>query len=487
MTTAVALLLAIAVGWLAIRLARPAGGRGPRWAAILLEVSLGAGAGAVITSTVFLMLLAAGAATRVAQLAVEGVLLAGLLVWNVTRRANFRPARTAPQAGIPYQWAMVLALVIAVVIVIAAQVDSGQANPWGRWDAFALWTLRAKFLATGGDTWTRAASPLLETTKWDYPLLLSLFVARTWKIDGDLQSPAAGFGVSVLFLWAVIGLLVSGLSLTRGVPTGLLAALIMIATTSFLEQGTFEYADVPLAFFMLATFALAMLSRSENNVRYSVLALAGGAAGMAAWTKNEGLAFVIAATACCGAVTWRGEGLAEALRRLRWWAIGAAPGLVLVAWLHFGLAGGGAPARQTLPVALAKIADPGRWGQILSSSISGGIALGVGIMHPLLLLALLAILLRFRIDDRVRPLLWSGGSTLVLTLVAYLLVYLTSADDLAFQLGGSIDRLYSQIWPAFVFLAFLALRPPEPPPATEEAREAKNSKRKKKAATRRAR
>jgi len=488
MIAAAALLLATAIGYLAVRLVRPAGDLGPRWAAILLETALGIGAGAAITSTIFLLLLAAGAASRVTQLFAEAAVLVALLVWVRIRFSERQAAGTTTHADFHQKWVMGIALGLALALVAAAQVSTARADPWGQWDAFAIWNLRAKFLVSGGEMWTRAASPLLEATHWDYPLLLSLFVGRTWMIDGDIQSPAAGFGVAILFFWAVVALLVSGLSLTRGVAAGLLAALIVIATTSFLEHGTWQYADIPLAFFCLATLVLVSLGTSASSGRYSVLALAGAAAGMAAWTKNEGLVFLVAALTCHTVITWRHAGQQEALRRFRWWIAGAAPGLVLLGWFHLGLAtGGDTLPSQTLSQALSKLADPGRYAQILGSALSDGIGLGVGIMHPLLLLLVLALLLQFHIEDRDRSVLWFGAATLALMVAAYFTVFLITTDDLQWRLATAMDRLYTQVWPAFLFLAFLMLRPPESARTTGEEGKAPKAKRKKKTSSRRGR
>jgi len=51
-----------------------------------------------------------------------------------------------------------------------------------------------------------------------------------------------------------------------------------------------QYADVPLAFFCLATLVLLCLADRQEKGRHGFLVLAGLACGMAAWTKNEGAA-----------------------------------------------------------------------------------------------------------------------------------------------------------------------------------------------------
>ena len=63
----VCLLIGWATGWLAVRLARPAGGPKPGWAGVAFEVSLGAAAAVVIGGVEFFLL-------RILGLASAGVL-----------------------------------------------------------------------------------------------------------------------------------------------------------------------------------------------------------------------------------------------------------------------------------------------------------------------------------------------------------------------------------------------------------------------------
>ena len=62
----------------------------------------------------------------------------------------------------------------------------------------------------------------------------------------------------------------------------------------FFKLGTFLYADVPYAFFLLATIILLHIYGRSARKEPSFLIMAGITASLAAWTKNEGLLFMAA-------------------------------------------------------------------------------------------------------------------------------------------------------------------------------------------------
>ena len=83
------------------------------------------------------------------------------------------------------------------------------------------------------------------------------------------------------------------------------AALFLLATAYFVRLGGDQYADIPMGFFILSTAVLLMLSEATAATGGSkgLLSLAGLTAGFAAWTKNEGVLFVLAAVVALTATT----------------------------------------------------------------------------------------------------------------------------------------------------------------------------------------
>jgi hypothetical protein len=190
-------------------------------------------------------------------------------------------------------------LAVSVLTVSAAVAKLAQTDPCGYWDAFAIWNLRAKFLAGPGDTWTRSFSPLLVFSHPDYPLLISGFVAQLWKLSGEDTPTLAPILTAAVFAAGVLALLLSTLALVRSTASALLASLTFLTSSSYLLQPMSQYGDVPLSFYFLATLALVFLSaKSDGTRKLALAALAGGFASFAAWTKNEGLVFFVLSLGC---------------------------------------------------------------------------------------------------------------------------------------------------------------------------------------------
>ena len=154
------------------------------------DAALGAGVGMGLTSIIFLLLDVSGVASPAAIFGIDIVLVGGLGVAMACGRepAASAPVRTELRSG--FRWTWLLALAFGTVLLMSGirLVQMAAALPVGEWDAWALWNLRAKFLAGPGGAWRYALSPLLKNTHPDYPLLLSAFVARVWKAGGTMDA-----------------------------------------------------------------------------------------------------------------------------------------------------------------------------------------------------------------------------------------------------------------------------------------------------------
>lgn len=477
MTALVFLAPALLIGWLLVRLTGLTEGLRPRWAAALCGAALGAGAGVGLASSLFYLLLRAGLASRAGVLATE---LAILAILALAQRRRLRAAATGQPdlARFRFNGVLLAGLIAALALLIATQVSMVRAAPHGNWDAFAIWNLRARFLLAPGELWKNAASPLLERTHPEYPLLLSGFVARTWRLAGAV-SPAAPLATGYLFSAAVVALLVTLLSLSRGTAAGLLAALVFFASTSYLEQISWQYADIPLSFYFLATLGCLLLGVFHTGRQALVAyAFAGFFAGLAALTKNEGSAFFLVSSAVLAGWLGRSLGARQAWSRLRWWFAGALPGLALLADFRLLLA---PPVKllgdQTLQQILDKLADPGRYLAVGRALIAETIALGDGWSHPLILLALLTAVLRFEWDSRFRAVIGPAGAILAGMFLIYAAVYLVTPNDLDWLLGTSLGRLYTQVWPLFLLAVFVVLGcPADPAPGERASRRGKKAR-----------
>ena len=458
------LLLSILIGYLAVRLCLPV--YKPVWTDLVLKASLGVGMGIGISSSVYFVLLVAVGPSK-AYVAAELLLLvaAGAACWMKRDRFVFSNQHALPRG---WFWLLLVAFAGALVMAVPAFIDTSLTNPYGGWDAWALWNLRAKFLAQPDASWKNAFSPLLNqlagggATHPDYPLLLSGFIARCWNLTGSPGDVAAPIATGALFALATVGLTVSALVILRSWTAGMAGGLVLLGTSAFLLETPWQYADVPLGFYYLAFFVTLLLSDAEDRERSRTLVLAGLAMGFAAWTKNEGLMFVLLAAVGCAIYVLRSRKLAP-FGMLALLVSGIAAPLTLALWFKFFLAPPtGTYAHLALGAVVHQLVQPSRYLEIAKTFWDETIALGNGgIAHPAISLTVLAGCLGLARDLRRRPTVIAAFGILAAVAAAYFFVYVITPLDLTWHLGTSLGRLYVQLWPSFVFLALAALRTAE--------------------------
>ena len=387
-------------------------------------------------------------------------LLALLSAWREWRDA-FSRGHTSPQG--PAQQAAALlpgTAALLVFLILAGMVWLWtSAKPSGNFDAYATWNLRARllFLNSASGSWTAAFSPQFEWwTHADYPLLWPLVLLRGYLSQGRLLSQAAvlqGF----IFGACAGGVFMAGLGRLRGAGQAALGGLLLLGLPSFLSYSAFQQADLPLASFYLVSILLLALAHREK--RAGLLILAGLAAGCAAWTKNEGLVFVLATL-----VTTAIEA-ARARQPVRLAAFLAGLALPLTTVLLFKLLlapPGDLIGSQALPELLAKLGDPSRYLTILAALVRQLPSLG-GLGWT----AVLALTAAFLLAGLAQPRPSGLGARwlflpLALTLLGYCAIYLITPHPLEWHLGYSLDRLCFQLFvPALFLLLALARNPGE--------------------------
>lgn len=447
MASLASILLSAAIGWLLVyRFAGLAALR-PRWAAWLLIFGAGAALGIAIASCLFFLLLLLF--PGVAHLALW-VRLALLIAAGYVCFRGYRPGPPpAPAARYPYVPLLWIALAAALCFVTLGMSAAWEANPHGDWDAWSIWNLRAKFLAAGDGLASRAWSADMPETHLVYPLLLSGFIASCWA-DAGGGSPAAPIATAYVFLLALLAMVAGGVAVLRGPVGGLLAGLCLTGVPTLLHEVPSQYADIPLACFLAGAVLAALLDRP---------ALAGALAGCAAWTKDEGILFVLVLAAAMALVK---------RPRLARFCVGAAPAAALV--LVFKLAMARAPhtLMSGVPGGLAhRLVDLSRYRTAAWAMLREIFTWNVGWYHPLLPVAILLIALRTH-RRGLRDALFSAGVGLAV-LLGYFGIYVVTPNDLQWQLQTSLTRLFIQVWPIGLIAAFLAMRMPQPVPAAAPA------------------
>lgn len=427
---------------------------------VALAVGLGLGGSSIIY---FLWLVAIGPSA--AGLFVAETLILGALVFLVLRRRRSLKKRSEPGGASPRSPAILRwltpAFALLAVAALTAFVTFSAVSPHGRWDAWTIWNLRARFLYRSGANWLDAFSDLLAWTHLDYPLLVPGSVARAWTVAGG-DTALASILVAALFMVGTAMLLVAALSSFRGSSQGLAAGIVLLATAAFVSQAASQYADVPFGFYMLAALVAIVLAERDSDTRYRYLVLAGLAAGLAAWTKNEGLLFI--------AILFFTR-LLLAARMKEWDALlrdsgallaGLAPALAVILIFKLTLAPpNDIVAAIEMSGTIERLTDLSRYTYVMGRFGNAFMSFGSWIVSAPVLLALYLILLGVRIRDQDKAAVAWSLSIVGLMLLAYFSVYVATPHDLKWHLDTSLNRLLMQLWPSAVFVYFLCVRTPE--------------------------
>jgi len=221
------------------------------------------------------------------------ILLIGLaisaivLIW---RRKFFGPQivkiKIAPTAN---KWKIVL--IVILLLWIISQIFFVAVESWLRpiiqYDAVATWSLKAKIFFAYHQVILNPHSPyFLGAHLPNYPLHVPLL--ETWQALslGRWQDSA----IKIIFPLYYLGLIIIfGLNLLC--RSSLLKTVIFTFFLSTLPllvyHARYDYADLILCFYLLATLIYFWRGAAEDNYHYYYLA--GIFAAISAWTKNEGL------------------------------------------------------------------------------------------------------------------------------------------------------------------------------------------------------
>ncbi|MCJ7435643.1 MAG: hypothetical protein MUO77_19340, partial [Anaerolineales bacterium] len=443
---------AIVIGFLLVHLLWPERGL---WV-LLFKLSLGVGAGLGLTSLLYfiiLLVIPIGFPFSTLQIIILLILLFLTIRRERTIPLTPRPSpfatRSTPSTSRVTHYSLLITLLLSLLITIASFINFSIRRDQGAFDAWMIYNRAARFIVRDPANWQATLSPDLS---WgfhaDYPLLVSTNVAWAWTSLGaeNIRVPLVQSG---LFLFACIGLLFTALAQVKGIRQSSLAAIILMSISGFVRSGSGQTADVPLAFFMLASIAImslrgtffpeAILSQQETASPKArsdmLLVLSGFMAGLAGWTKNEGLLFIAVSVVIMFLFFAR----TKSLRSFIYFGLGLVfPALVILYFKSITPAGdlfSGSPADI-----LARIADPTRYLLILKSLGSELLSFGGWPVPLILFIILLFFVFGSKLDTETRQLFRALSAIAALQLLGYLVIYLITPHDLAWQLGTALDR-----------------------------------------------
>lgn len=361
------------------------------------------------------------------------------------------------------------ALISSVISIVISFLQ----EPHGKWDAWLIWNLHARFIIRSGEHWRDFFSSGLDWSHLDYPLLIPLSIVRCWKYMAS-ESLYAPFLLSALFTIMTIGLICSSLFALRSRSQGYLSGLILMGSPFFIILGASQTADIPLSFFFVATLVALSFHDHHHDVHYPVLILAGITAGLSAWTKNEGLLFLVGVIVIRLITVTYVKGWKASAKQMMWFIFGLLPILMVVMYFKVKLA----PATdlfsgQTMQEMLDRLFDFKRYYQILLTYALVGISFTQGIINiqtgirfnpgvaNIILLTVYLVLIGVKIDQRDKLTIVNGLMIILFILAGYFFIYVITPHDLSWHLPTSLNRLFIQLWPSAVFLFCMIARTPE--------------------------
>jgi hypothetical protein len=421
-----------------------------------LKTFIAAGLGQGMTSCLtFLYLLLNGRADESywrVEFLVACVLAIVFLTLRKTRPPGTSNVRSEQYWKPPYQWLLAIAFCATAAAALATVALELSRAPHGGWDAWAIWNSRARAIFRGSYEW-RDSFAVVPTLHADYPLLLPLSVVRGWMYMGK-ESTAVPMLLAWLFTAGIIGVLTAAIGKLRGTAFGYVAGIALLGSSFFVTHASTQYADVPLTFFYVAAFALVALDLDVAAAKGSGwIVLAGVSAALAAWTKNEGLMFLVAFGAAylatfflprperpnLVAVVRLGAGLLPLLLMIMYFKTQFAPPNDLI-------------SSMTVPSTLEQLTDPGRYFYIAKEFARRFLVYnGIGIN---LTYALLMFLVCFGLTWK-RTSAKYGTLLFLLMLSGFIFVYMTTNSSIEALMKYSVDRVLLQLWPMFLFTFFL--------------------------------
>jgi len=421
--------------------------------ALILKIFLGSGLGLGITSCLYFLrlLLFPG---QGGYLLIECIFLTLILIaLFVQKRISLDISpRFLPLSQI--QILLSLTVILIGVVAISFLLAYARFAPHGDYDAQAIWNLRARFIYRSGDAWEHAFSPLVNRNfHMDYPLLIPLSVVGGWNTLGSevLRIPTV---LSALFFFSIAGVVFSVIAYLRTLSQAALAVMILLATPGLLLFTTFQTADIPLTYFFLASAGLFVLAGKENH--RGLLVLSGMMAGFSAWTKNEGIPFVIVMILYTSIVF----GILKAGRTFFSLLAGMSFPLLTIGLFKIVIsANNDLFTSNALSEIVSKVFDPTRYAQILTHLTTELFRLGNWPISIILVLFVYGAIMGIK-----RPGSFAEKFVWIIPLsqfVVYLLIYLITPHDLEWHLNYSMSRLLIHLFPMALCSFFLFVNPPE--------------------------
>lgn len=389
--------------------------------------------------------------------AVETLLIAGLLFLNWMQRSLFKSILSNWKKWTWLDWGLFALFVIIFIIGLVSFDAYTKANPHGRYDAWAIWNVRARMIARGGEHWKSVFIP--QVFHADYPLLVPLAIARAWVLAGT-ESQRIPPAIAGLFTFSCAGILPGVLFSLKKRQSAWLAGIILLTTPWFIYFGSLQFADLPLAASILSACASLVLALMDRPSSPRWFALAGLFAGLAGWVKNEGqlflLVFAISAVVVILFAFQKNERIGLAARLLA----GLILPVAVIAIFKLTLA----PANDVVDTgnlgqSISQLLSLPRYAEVIAAYRNYPKGFGGWPVQVPLVFLIFWLLMGPVLNQENRAAIFSLGGILALQWIGYFLIFVITPHALQTHINQSYDRLMMHIYPSFLLFLFIFLPP----------------------------
>lgn len=385
---------------------------------------------------------------------IELVLLSGLFLFDKVSKKEYylAPIQHHNKEG---HRIVELFFFILLAISIGAFIHQSYLNPHGGWDAWTIWNMHARFISAGPQGWENLLSPYISWSHPDYPLLIPGIIARNWGFIGS-RIPMIPITIAFVFTFGTVGLLVAAVRFLKGRYISALAGIALLGTAAFVQLGANQYADIPLGFFILSTLMLSLLYERFKPGNKGMLILAGLSAGLAGWTKNEGLLFIMVFFAVRFLVAAWHRNIKTCFSEYLSLGKGLIPIGLVILYFKIKIAPGSDLFYDSSANILDKLLDAQRYFTIIKSFIREFLLSGNGLVLVLLAFIFLA---GVKLDKEIKRGVYTCLLVLVLMVAGYFLIYVITPKPLEWHLATSLERLSYQLTASMLLTVSMFLRP----------------------------
>jgi hypothetical protein len=452
-----AFMLPIIVGFLVLAYfwPAPADARSSLFVGGCLAVGAGLG-GSSLAFVVWLVIF--GTSNRIFMITEISVLIAAMVFFLYLIHKKIRPYLPMVDAlpitnrnwRLYLTWGFYAVVVTSIVVMSLMTVN----RPHGGSDAWTIWNATARFLNGGCEKWTDSFSLFSPLAHADYPLLLPASIARIWGYT-KYASPAVPALLAMVFTVTAVVLLVSALMQFQSELHGYLAGLAILALPGFIKVGAGQIADVPLGFYMLSTIVFFCLGDHSTGESWPYFVGAGLMAGLSAWTKNEGLLFIVAIILSRLVIIFPKHRKINLFKDISFFTAGLLPILLIVFYFKSQIAPpNDLLAGQGFEITMGRFVAPARHLAIAKAFVTEFYSFG---KLRILIFPICLFLLGLSTEKKFRQTVRTGTLMLLLMLAGYYIIYLITPHDLVWHIQTSLQRLFIQLLPSAVFIFFLAI------------------------------